>query len=602
VLPIPVWGTCPEPTTTTTTTTVAPTTTTTTTLPPVTYYYNVTGYSCGTPCNNIGALTASSIGIPLTIGLFYNNPENRGYSFEILEEISPVGGTYDLTAEPGYATCTDACVPPTTTTTTTAEPTTTTTTTVEPTTTTTTTTAVPIPFLMTVNTNITGPYEVVLPYDAGATYTGTIDWGDGTVTANSYATRSHSYVDNNVLQITIDGEIGYWNTGFVGSSLYPLTSIDQFGTQFNFGNDSGQYFTGLPNLTSIPSDIPLTGITNMYGMFTGCAVFNSDISAWDVSAVTNMAYMFTDAAAFDQDLSAWNTSLVTNMSHMFTNASLFGSYTLLGPISNWDVSSVTNMSSMFLGASSFDQDLYNWNVSNVSDFTSFLTGATTFSSSNLGQIYNGWSALPSLQTGVTFDAPNTCYLDDAYTISNRQLLIDTYGWTINDAGVCAAPTTTTTTTEAPTYTIGQAALGGVIAYINGGGTSGTSGLVATAADISSAEWGCRGTLITGADGTAIGTGAQNTLDIVAGCATPGIAAELCLDLTEGGYSDWYLPSKDELNALYTNRVAIGGFTTADYSSSSELDSSEAWAQSFADGTQFTIAKSYALAIRPVRSF
>jgi len=130
-----------NPTTTTTTTTVAPTTTTTstststttstststststttttTTLSPVTYYYNVTGYSCGTPCNNIGAFTASSIGIPLTIGLFYNNPENREYSFEILEEILPVGGTYDLTAEPGYATCTDACVPPTTTTTTT---------------------------------------------------------------------------------------------------------------------------------------------------------------------------------------------------------------------------------------------------------------------------------------------------------------------------------------------------------------------------------------------------------------------------------------------------------------------------------------------------
>jgi surface protein len=151
-----------------------------------------------------------------------------------------------------------------------------------------------------------------------------------------------------------------------------------------------------------------------------------------------MAYMFTEAAAFDQDLSAWNTSLVTNMSHMFTNASLFGSYTLFGPISNWDVSSVTNMSSMFLGASSFDQDLYNWNVSNVSDFTSFLTGATTFTSSNLGQIYNGWSALPSLQTGVTFDAPNTCYQDDAYTIANRDGIIAGYGWTINDGGVCPA--------------------------------------------------------------------------------------------------------------------------------------------------------------------
>jgi hypothetical protein len=66
-----------------------------------------------------------------------------------------------------------------------------------------------------------------------------------------------------------------------------------------------------------------------------------------------------------------------------------------------------------------------------------------------------------------------------------------------------------------TYTIGQSALGGVIAYINGGGSTGTSGLVATVSDIStSTEWGCVGTTISGADGTAIGTGNQNTIDII----------------------------------------------------------------------------------------
>jgi hypothetical protein len=106
---IPVTTTTTTSSTSTTTTTTTSTTSTTTTIPPsITYYYNVTGYSCGTPCNNIGPFTAQST-TPLVVGLFYNNPENRAYSFEILEEIAPILGGYDLTGELGYATCTDAC-------------------------------------------------------------------------------------------------------------------------------------------------------------------------------------------------------------------------------------------------------------------------------------------------------------------------------------------------------------------------------------------------------------------------------------------------------------------------------------------------------------
>ena len=166
-----------------------------------------------------------------------------------------------------------------------------------------------------------------------------------------------------------------------------------------------------------------------------------------------------------------------------------------------------------------------------------------------------------------------------------------------------APTTSTTTTGA-VYTIGQAALGGIIAYINGGGTSGTSGLVATTADVStSAQWGCLGTLITGADGTAIGTGNQNTIDIMAGCATAGIAARLCGDLTEGGYSDWYLPSRDELSALYTNRAAIGGFAGfSSYLSSTEVDADNAYAIFFLGGNPITIGKNNGIRVRAIRSF
>ncbi len=133
--------------------------------------------------------------------------------------------------------------------------------------------------------------------------------------------------------------------------------------------------------------------------------------------------------------------------------------------------------------------------------------------------------------------------------------------------------------------IGQSYQGGIIAYIS---PSGTYGLIAAPSDQSTgAPWGCGGwdggTLISGADGTSIGTGAQNTIDIMNGCSTAGIAARLCGDLELGGYSDWYLPSRDELYQLYINRVAIGGFGIGNggqYWSSTEANANEAYRGEF----------------------
>ena len=156
--------------------------------------------------------------------------------------------------------------------------------------------------------------------------------------------------------------------------------------------------------------------------------------------------------------------------------------------------------------------------------------------------------------------------------------------------------------------VGDEYQGGKIAYILVSGDPGYDanvqhGLIATAADISTAaQWGCQGTTIAGAEGTAIGTGNQNTIDIMAGCATAGIAARLCGDLVQGGYSDWYLPSKDELNKLRENRIAIGGFANVGYWSSTESDHNGAWIQVFSDGYQTTYYKSYTSYVRAVRSF
>ena len=113
----------------------------------------------------------------------------------------------------------------------------------------------------------------------------------------------------------------------------------------------------------------------------------------------------------------------------------------------------------------------------------------------------------------------------------------------------------------------------------------THGLIAAPSDFGVEIWGCYGTEISGADGTAIGTGNQNTIDIVTGCTTAGIAAKQCYDLIVNGYSDWYLPSKEELNKLYLNKTAIGGFAASyDYWSSTEYNNNSAIVLSFTSGT------------------
>ena len=149
---------------------------------------------------------------------------------------------------------------------------------------------------------------------------------------------------------------------------------------------------------------------------------------------------------------------------------------------------------------------------------------------------------------------------------------------------------------------GKTYQGGLIAYLN---TTTGAGLIAAPTDQSTGIQWWNGSFIgTGAIGTAIGTGQSNTNTIIAAQGTGSYAATLCDGLTIGIYSDWFLPSRNELNKLYQNlhQNGFGFFSNNYYWSSTEKDLLNAWLQDFGLGVQFDLGKFDAYRVRAVRAF
>ena len=151
---------------------------------------------------------------------------------------------------------------------------------------------------------------------------------------------------------------------------------------------------------------------------------------------------------------------------------------------------------------------------------------------------------------------------------------------------------------------------GQIGYVEGE----THGLIAAVQDQSSGiQWYNDSYVTTGATETAIGTGSANTDAIISvqGPTETSYAAGLARANTGGGYTDWFLPSKAELNKMWLERETInttasanGGsnFSSNWYWSSTESGSSYAWIHHLSDGGTQVLDKSYSVWVRAVRAF
>lgn len=144
---------------------------------------------------------------------------------------------------------------------------------------------------------------------------------------------------------------------------------------------------------------------------------------------------------------------------------------------------------------------------------------------------------------------------------------------------------------------------------------------------SSGIWGCTKTLVLDADKMVLGDGSKNTATVAENCSGSNIF-QAVKSYRGGGYSDWYIPSRVELNELCKfargarNRSGWWGvqcdstgelgddFTSDIFWSSSQSGTGLAWAQLFdvSDrvnepiGTRITLRKDQVAEVRPIRSF
>jgi hypothetical protein len=248
--------------------------------------------------------------------------------------------------------------------------------------------------------------------------------------------------------------------------------------------------------------------------------------------------------------------------------------------------------------------------------TTAISNITLYSATSGGNVTNNggasvtargvcWSTTsgPTVSDSKTSDGTGNGSFTSSLTSLAAGTTYYVRAYATNTAGTGYGNEVVFTTCFVPVHNIGDSYGGGIVFYVD---CSGEHGLIAATADLGLYHWGCEGTFML-AFGTAVYTGSANTTAIINGCSTANIAAKIAHNFNGGGYTDWYLPSKDELILLCSQQNVVGGFTTWYYWSSTELSATNAFAILFPSCAQINRLKDtsegdHGEAVRPIRAF
>ena len=225
-----------------------------------------------------------------------------------------------------------------------------------------------------------------LPLVSSGSYNFTVNWGDGqtdTIVAYTDPKALHEYAAPGQYTITIDGQCIGWVFNNTGDKL-KLLDITKVNDAFQLGTDQGSYFYGCANLQiSASGAFYLVGTTNMENAFRGCTslVSSASLGLWDMSDVQNMKNMFSGCTVFNQDLSDWVVSKVTDMTSMFENCIAFnnGEVTNQGLVPlTWTTTDLQLTPAMFKGAFAFNQNVSSFSMGNVTNMSEMFANCDSF--------------------------------------------------------------------------------------------------------------------------------------------------------------------------------------------------------------------------------
>jgi len=438
-------------------------------------------------------------------------------------------------------------------------------------------------------------YQAVIRNSGGTLVTSTqigmeinIRQGTATGTVVYSETQTPTTNANGLVSIEIGGGAGFNTIDWAIDTYYIETKTDPTG-------GTTYTITGTSQLLSVPYALHAKTAESVSGTITetdpvftawdkttGISITESQISDLDhftTADETDPVYGASVASGITgTDTTNWNNKLDSETDPVFTA---------------WDKTT---------GISITESQISDLDHFTTADETDPIYGASV-ASGITGTDTTNWNNKLDSETDPVFTAWDKDYAD----LINTPVAADgsetkvTAGTnvTVTGSGTTASPYVVNATGGA-TLAIGDSYQGGIIFWLD---ATGQHGLIAATTDQSTGIQWYNGTYTTtNAVRDGIGAGMYNTERIIANQSTGSYAAQLCANYQGGGYGDWYLPSKYELNLLYLQKTAVGGFASAYYWSSTEFNGTNAWVQYFVGGYQNHTIEYYTTYVRAVRAF